>query len=81
MILILPSAKPGSTSLPGCAMPSVYDLHLRTTSLRDPPPPAPRRAAGRAGGIPRAGETSGERRLRLLRTVLGETRTQGDAVA
>jgi len=56
-------------------MSSVYDLHLRSTSLSHPDaqqsPPDP--AAGA-----RSGETSGERRLRLLRTVLGD-RQSGSA--
>jgi len=54
-------------------MSSVYDLHLRSTSLSDPqqaPPDHP-------GGA-RRGETSGERRLRLLRSVLGDRRAGTD---
>jgi hypothetical protein len=52
-------------------MSSVYDLHLRSTSLSHPdsehPPPE------KSGGT-RRGESSGERRLRLLGTVLGDPR-------
>ncbi|HET6579206.1 MAG TPA: hypothetical protein VFG66_12845 [Gemmatimonadales bacterium] len=44
-------------------MPSVYDLHLRSTSLRAPPTTPPRAA----GAPARSGESLGERRLRLLR--------------
>lgn len=55
-------------------MPTVHDLHLRS-SLRH---------ANDSGELPdsnplgnrRPGETSGERRIRLLRTVLGDLRTQ-----
>jgi hypothetical protein len=54
-------------------MSSVYDLHLRSTSLGsaspDQPPP-------QTMGDVRPGESSGERRLRLLRTVLGDLRAQ-----
>ena len=54
-------------------MSSVYDLHLRSSSLSDP-------ASGQAPpdnlGQSRPGETSGERRLRRLRTVLGDLRTK-----
>jgi len=53
-------------------MSSVYDLHLRTAALRTPD--GQTRAAGEAA---RPGETSGERRIRLLRTVLGERRGGG----
>jgi hypothetical protein len=57
-------------------MPSVYELHIRSTSLLDPPlPPS---TAVRTAAVPRTGETSGERRIRLLRTVLGEMRTHGN---
>ena len=52
-------------------MRSVFDLHLRSTSLRETP-------ASGDGDAPREsppGEHSGERRLRLLRAVLGETHT------
>jgi hypothetical protein len=53
-------------------MSSVYDLHLRSASLPapSPNPPPPRLGAGRAG------ETTGERRIRLLRTVLGDLRSR-----
>jgi hypothetical protein len=57
-------------------MSSVYELHLRSTSLRAPLPPPPH-PSGRAARA-RAGETTGERRIRLLRTVLGESGTHGD---
>jgi hypothetical protein len=52
-------------------MRSVFDLHLRSTSLRGP------RASsdGDAPREPPPGEHSGERRLRFLRAVLGETHT------
>jgi len=54
-------------------MSSVYDLHLRSASLGssgpDQPPPQTMAEA-------RPGESSGERRLRLLRTVLGDLRAQ-----
>jgi hypothetical protein len=56
-------------------MSSVYELHLRSASLRAPPPPHP--SAGRAARA-RAGETTGERRIRLLRMVLGESGTHGE---
>jgi hypothetical protein len=52
-------------------MRSVFDLHLRSTLLRGARTPsgddAPRQ--------PPPGEHSGERRLRLLRAVVGESRT------
>jgi hypothetical protein len=56
-------------------MSSVYDLHLRSTSL---PHPDPEYAPPDHPGPARRGETSGERRLRLLRTVLGELRARPD---
>jgi hypothetical protein len=57
-------------------MPSVYELHLRSTSLRAPPPPPPHPSSRAARA--RAGETTGERRIRLLRMVLGESGSHGD---
>jgi hypothetical protein len=51
-------------------MSSVYDLHLRSTSLSNPSSDQAPENPGQA----RPGETSGERRLRLLRTVLGDVR-------
>jgi hypothetical protein len=54
-------------------MSSVYDLHLRSTSLGAPSPEQP---SPQTLGDARPGESSGERRLRLLRTVLGELRAQ-----
>jgi hypothetical protein len=54
-------------------MSSVYDLHLRSTSLGSPSPEQP---PPQTLGDARPGESSGERRLRLLRTVLGELRAQ-----
>ena len=56
-------------------MSSVYDLHLRSASLSDPnPEPAPAAQPAQA----RRGETSGERRLRVLRSVLGDLRAAPD---
>lgn len=52
-------------------MSSVYDLHLRSTSLSHPDPQQPQ---AENTGVGRRGETTGERRLRLLRTVLGDRR-------
>jgi hypothetical protein len=52
-------------------MRSVFDLHLRSVSLRETPPSGD----GDASREPSPGEHSGERRLRLLRAVLGETHT------
>jgi len=57
-------------------MSSVYDLHVRSTSLPQPDPKQPR---PESPGVARRGETSGERRLRLLRTVLGDRRTERGA--
>lgn len=54
-------------------MSSVYDLHLRSTSLGSP---SPDQAPPQTMGGARPGESSGERRLRLLRTVLGDLRAQ-----
>jgi hypothetical protein len=54
-------------------MSSVYDLHLRSTSLGSP---GPEQSSPQTLGDARPGESSGERRLRLLRTVLGELRAQ-----
>jgi len=52
-------------------MSSVFDLHLRSTSLSQADPePSPPETPGGA----RRGETTGERRLRLLRMVLGDLR-------
>jgi len=53
-------------------MSTVYDLHLRSASLPHPAPQPPPASSG--GG--KRGETTGERRLRLLRTVLGDLRTE-----
>jgi len=50
---------------------SVYDLHLRSTSLRA----ARASGEGDASRPPPSGEHTGERRLRLLRAVLGENHT------
>jgi hypothetical protein len=52
-------------------MRSVFDLHLRSTLLRGT------RASSEddAARQPPPGENSGERRLRLLRAILGENRT------
>lgn len=54
-------------------MSSVYDLHLRSASLSDPDPTPPDQP-----GPARRGETTGERRLRLLRSVLGDRRAGPD---
>jgi hypothetical protein len=54
-------------------MSSVYDLHLRSASLGSP---GPEQSPPQAIGNPRRGESSGERRLRLLRTVLGDLHAQ-----
>jgi hypothetical protein len=54
-------------------MSSVYDLHLRSASLGSPGPEQP---PPHTLGNARPGESSGERRLRLLRTVLGDLRSQ-----
>jgi hypothetical protein len=53
-------------------MPSVYELHLRSASLRAPVAPPSHTAADPV----RPGEHSGERRIRLLRAVLGEQRAR-----
>ena len=56
-------------------MSSVYDLHLRSASLSNAnPDQAPPTLPGQA----RRGETTGERRLRLLRSVLGDRRVEPD---
>jgi len=54
-------------------MSSVYDLHLRSASLGSP---GPEQASSPTLGDAQPGESSGERRLRLLRTVLGDLRGQ-----
>jgi hypothetical protein len=51
-------------------MRSVFDLHLRSTLLR-----VARASSDDASRQPPPGEHSGERRLRLLRAILGETHT------
>ena len=53
-------------------MSSVYDLHVRSASLVSPTTES---APPQALGAARPGETTGERRIRLLRTVLGDLRT------
>jgi hypothetical protein len=50
---------------------SVYDLHLRSTLLRA----ARASSDGDVSRQPSPGEHTGERRLRLLRGLLGENRT------
>jgi hypothetical protein len=52
-------------------MRSVFDLHLRSTLLRG----ARTLSDDDAPRQPAPGEHSGERRLRLLRGILGESRT------
>jgi hypothetical protein len=56
---------------PGSWMASVYDLHVRSASLVSP---VTERAPLQALGAVRPGETTSERRIRLLRTVLGDLR-------
>jgi hypothetical protein len=48
-------------------MSSVYDLHLRSTSLSHPDP---KQAQPEESGGTRRGESSGERKLRLATTAL-----------
>jgi hypothetical protein len=55
-------------------MSSVYELHLRSSSLHVRVRPRSRPVSDTL----RPGETSGERRIRLLRTVLGERDARGE---
>jgi hypothetical protein len=56
-------------------MSSVHDLHLRSASLSNPDST---QAPNDQPAPTRRGETSGERRLRLLRWVLGDVRAGRD---
>jgi hypothetical protein len=67
------STHSATTSARTCQMSSVYDLHLRSASLSNShDAETPPQNVGPA----RQGESSGERRLRLLRTVLGDLRAR-----
>jgi hypothetical protein len=54
-------------------MPTVHDLHQRSSLLHANDSSGP--PASNPLGNRRPGETSGERRIRLLRTVLGDLST------